>query len=170
MTVRVRIAPSPTGNLHIGTARTAVFNWLFARHHGGQFILRVEDTDQERSRVEYTENIKSGLMWLGLDWDEGRFFQTQRLNLYRQGIQTLLEKGCAYRCYCTPEELEQMRETQKAKNQAPRYDNRHRHLTEEQRQAFEAEGRKPVIRFIIDDHREIVWHDLILRQNGLEGQ
>lgn len=161
MTVRVRIAPSPTGNLHIGTARTAVFNWLFARHHGGQFILRVEDTDQERSRSEYTENIKSGLTWLGLDWDEGPFFQTQRLNLYRQAIQTLLDKGCAYRCYCTPEELDQMRAEQKAKNKAPRYDNRHRHLTEEQCQEFEAAGRKPVIRFIIDDHREIVWHDLI---------
>ncbi len=161
MTVRVRIAPSPTGNLHIGTARTAVFNWLFARHHQGQFILRVEDTDQQRSRPEYTENIKSGLTWLGLNWDEGPFFQTQRLDLYRQGIQTLLDKGFAYRCYCTPEELEQMREAQKSQNQAPRYDNRHRHLTEEQCQAFEAEGRKPVIRFMIDDDREIVWQDLI---------
>ncbi len=164
MTVRVRIAPSPTGNLHIGTARTAVFNWLFARHHGGQFILRIEDTDLERSRPEYTENIKLGLTWLGLDWDEGPFFQTQRLNLYRQGIQTLLDQGFAYRCYCTPEELEQIREQQKAKNQAPRYDNRHRHLTEAECQAFEAEGRKPVIRFIIDDHREIVWNDLIRGQ------
>lgn len=164
MTVRVRIAPSPTGNLHIGTARTAVFNWLFARHHGGQFILRVEDTDLERSRPEYTENIKSGLIWLGLNWDEGPFFQTQRLDLYRKGIQTLLDKGFAYRCYCTPEELEQMREEQKAKNQAPRYDNRHRHLSEADCQAFEAEGRKPVIRFIIDDNREIVWNDLIRGQ------
>ncbi len=161
MIPRVRIAPSPTGNLHIGTARTAVFNWLFARHHGGQFILRIEDTDLERSRPEYTENIKSGLTWLGLTWDEGPFFQTQRLDLYRQGIQTLLDKGFAYRCYCTPEELEKMREQQKAKNQAPRYDNRHRHLTEAECQKFEDEGRKPVIRFIIDDDREIVWNDLI---------
>ena len=169
MTVRVRIAPSPTGNLHIGTARTAVFNWLFAHHNQGQFILRVEDTDQERSRPEYTENIKSGLAWLGLTWDEGPFFQTQRLDLYRQAIQTLLDKGCAYRCYCTPEELEQMRESQKAKNQAPRYDNRHRHLTEEQRLAFQAEGRKPVIRFMIDDDREIVWQDLIRGQVTWKG-
>ncbi|WP_267383100.1 glutamate--tRNA ligase [Cyanobacterium sp. uoEpiScrs1] len=161
MTPRVRIAPSPTGNLHIGTARTAVFNWLFARHHSGQFILRIEDTDLERSRTEYTENIKSGLTWLGLDWDEGPFLQTQRIELYRQGIQTLLDKGLAYRCYCTPEELEQMREKQKAKNQAPRYDNRHRYLTEVECQKFESEGRKPVIRFIIDDDREIVWNDLI---------
>ena len=169
MTVRVRIAPSPTGNLHIGTARTAVFNWLFAHHNQGQFILRVEDTDQERSRPEYTENIKSGLAWLGLTWDEGPFFQTQRLDLYRQAIQTLLDKGFAYRCYCTPEELEQMRESQKAKNQAPRYDNRHRHLTEEQRLAFQAEGRKPVIRFMIDDDREIVWQDLIRGQVTWKG-
>lgn len=161
MTVRVRIAPSPTGNLHIGTARTAVFNWLFARHHGGKFILRIEDTDLERSRPEYTENIQSGLKWLGLDWDEGPFFQTQRLELYRQAIQTLLDKGFAYRCYCTAEELEQMREQQKARNEAPRYDNRHRDLTPQQQAAFEAQGRKPVIRFKIDDDREIIWNDLV---------
>jgi glutamyl-tRNA synthetase len=161
MSVRVRIAPSPTGNLHIGTARTAVFNWLFARHHQGTFILRVEDTDLERSKPEYTENIKSGLTWLGLNWDEGPFFQTQRLDLYREGIQKLLDKGLAYRCYCTPEELEQMREEQKAKGLAPRYDNRHRNLTPEQIAEFESMGRKPVIRFKIDDHQEIVWNDLI---------
>jgi glutamyl-tRNA synthetase len=159
--VRVRIAPSPTGNLHIGTARTAVFNWLFARNCGGTFILRVEDTDLERSRPEYTENIRSGLSWLGLTWDEGPFFQTERLDLYKQAIQTLLDKGLAYRCYCTPEELDQMREVQKAKNQAPRYDNRHRNLTSEQEASFQAEGRKPVIRFKIDDEQEIVWNDLI---------
>lgn len=161
MTVRVRIAPSPTGNLHIGTARTAVFNWLFAHHHNGTFILRIEDTDLERSRSEYTENIKTGLTWLGLNWDEGPFFQTQRIDHYRQAIQTLLDKGLAYRCYCTPEELEQMREAQKAKGLPPRYDNRHRNLTEDQQAAFEAEGRKPVIRFKIDDHREIVWNDMV---------
>ncbi|MFM7384315.1 MAG: glutamate--tRNA ligase, partial [Microcystaceae cyanobacterium] len=161
MTVRVRIAPSPTGNLHIGTARTAVFNWLFARHQGGQFILRIEDTDLERSKPEYTENILSGLRWLGLNWDEGPFFQTQRLDHYRQAIQTLLDKGLAYRCYCTPEELEQMREQQKAANLAPRYDNRHRHLTPDQEAALIAEGRQPVIRFQIEDDREIVWQDQV---------
>ena len=161
MTVRVRIAPSPTGNLHIGTARTAVFNWLYARHHGGQFILRIEDTDLERSKTEYTENIESGLRWLGLDWDEGPFFQTQRLDHYRQAIQTLLDKKLAYRCYCTSAELEQMREQQKAANLAPRYDNRHRHLTPEQEAAFIAAGRKPVIRFQIEDDREIVWQDQV---------
>jgi glutamyl-tRNA synthetase len=161
VTDRVRIAPSPTGNLHIGTARTAVFNWLFARHNGGKFILRVEDTDEARSRPEYTENIKSGLTWLGLNWDEGPFFQTQRLDLYRQAIQTLLDKDLAYYCYVSAEELEQMREEQAAKKQAPRYDNRHRHLTPEQKAAFEAEGRKPVVRFKIEDDRSIIWDDLV---------
>ena len=169
MAVRVRIAPSPTGNLHIGTARTAVFNWLFARHHQGKFILRVEDTDEARSRPEYTENIQSGLTWLGLTWDEGPFFQTKRLDQYKQAIQNLLDKGLAYPCYCTPEELDQMRSQQKAKGLAPRYDNRHRNLTAEQKQAYEAEGRKPVIRFIIDDDREIVWQDLIRGQVSWKG-
>ncbi len=161
MTVRVRIAPSPTGNLHIGTARTAVFNWLFARNQGGTFVLRIEDTDEARSRPEYTDNIMSGLAWLGIDWDEGPFFQTQRLEFYQKAIQTLLDKGLAYSCYCTTEELEQMREIQKANKQAPRYDNRHRNLTQEEKQAFEKEGRKPVIRFKIEDEQEIVWNDLI---------
>ncbi|MBW4630579.1 MAG: glutamate--tRNA ligase [Iphinoe sp. HA4291-MV1] len=161
MTVRVRIAPSPTGNLHIGTARTAVFNWLFARHHSGQFILRIEDTDSDRSRPEYTENILQGLRWLGLTWDEGPFFQTKRLEIYKQAVQTLFDKGLAYRCYTTTEELEALREAQKARGEAPRYDNRHRNLTPEQEAAYKAEGRNFVIRFKIDDNREIVWNDLV---------
>jgi glutamyl-tRNA synthetase len=161
MSVRVRIAPSPTGNLHIGTARTAVFNWLFARHQGGKFILRIEDTDLERSKPEFTQNILDGLTWLGLTWDEGPFFQTERTELYRQKIQELLDKGLAYRAYDTPEELEAMREAQKARNEAPRYDNRHRNLTPDQQAKFEAEGRKAVIRFKIDDDREISWTDLV---------
>ncbi|MEM8721984.1 MAG: glutamate--tRNA ligase [Cyanobacteria bacterium P01_G01_bin.39] len=161
MSVRVRIAPSPTGNLHIGTARTAVFNWLFAHHHQGKFVLRIEDTDAARSRPEYTENIKSGLEWLGLNWDEGPFFQTQRLDKYQQAVQTLLDQGLAYPCYCTPEELDTMRETQKAQGKAPGYDNRHRNLTSEEQAAFKAEGRKPVIRFKIDSDRNIVWNDSI---------
>ncbi|MBD2493387.1 glutamate--tRNA ligase [Nostoc sp. FACHB-280] len=161
MTVRVRIAPSPTGNLHIGTARTAVFNWLFAHHHGGKFILRIEDTDLERSRPEYTDNILAGLRWLGLNWDEGPFFQSQRLDLYKTAVKKLLDQGLAYRCYTTPEELEALREAQKAKGEAPRYDNRHRNLTPEQEAAFQAEGRSFVIRFKIDDDREIVWNDLV---------
>lgn len=161
MTVRVRLAPSPTGNLHIGTARTGVFNWLFARHHGGKFVLRIEDTDLERSRPEFTESIINGLQWLGLDWDEGPFFQSERLDLYRQAIQKLLDQRLAYRAYDTPEELDAMRAAQKAKNQAPRYDNRHRHLTETQQQDFEAAGRQAVIRFKIDNDRIIQWNDIV---------
>ncbi len=161
MTVRVRIAPSPTGNLHIGTARTAVFNWLFARHHGGTFVLRIEDTDMERSKPKFTENILAGLKWLGMSWDEGPVFQTQRMALYQQKIQELLDKGLAYRAYDTPEELDAMREAQKTKGEAPRYDNRHRNLTPAQRTAYEAEGRTAVIRFIIDGDREISWNDLV---------
>jgi glutamyl-tRNA synthetase len=161
VSVRVRIAPSPTGNLHIGTARTAVFNWLFARHHGGKFILRIEDTDQTRSRPEYTENILEGLTWLGLTWDEGPTYQSRRLDLYRQATQTLLDKGLAYRSYDTEAELEEMRTAQKNRKEAPRYDNRHRNLTPEQQAAFVTEGRQSVIRFQIDDNREIVWNDLV---------
>lgn len=169
MTVRVRIAPSPTGNLHIGTARTAVFNWLFARHHGGEFILRVEDTDIERSRPEYTQNILDGLSWLGLNWDEGPIFQTKRLDVYRQAVQTLLDRGLAYRSYSTEAELEEMRAAQKARNEAPRYDNRDRHLTPEQQATFASEGRRPVIRFIIKDDREIIWNDLVRGQMSWRG-
>jgi glutamyl-tRNA synthetase len=169
VTVRVRIAPSPTGNLHIGTARTAVFNWLFARHHGGTFILRVEDTDTERSKPEYTQNILDGMKWLGLNWDEGPLFQSQRLDLYRQSIQKLLDNGSAYRCYTTTAELDALRAEQEANNQAPRYDNRHRNLTPEQEAAFIAEGRRPVIRFKIEDDREIHWQDLVRDKVSWQG-
>ena len=161
MSVRVRIAPSPTGNLHIGTARTAVFNWLFARNQGGQFLLRIEDTDLERSKDEYTQNIMDGLKWLGMDWDEGPFYQSQRLEMYREKIQELLDKGLAYRAYETPEELNEMREKQQARKEAPRYNNQHRNLTNEQIAEFEAEGRQAVIRFKIDDGREVKWNDLV---------
>lgn len=161
MSVRVRIAPSPTGNLHIGTARTAVFNWLFARAQGGTFMLRVEDTDLERSKPEYTQNIMDGLQWLGLSWDEEPVYQTQRMGLYQPKIQALLDQGLAYRAYETPEELNAMREKQKARSEAPRYNNQHRDLTPEQIAAFEAEGRQAVIRFKIDDSREISWNDMV---------
>ncbi len=170
MTVRVRIPPSPTGNLHIGTARTAVFNYLFARHHQGQFILRIEDTDLDRSRPEFTENILDGLKWLGLNWDEGPFFQSERMDLYRQKIQALLAQGQAYRAYDTPEELDAMREAQKANHEAPRYDNRHRNLTAAQEAAFQSEGRRPVIRFKIEDDREIVWTDLVRGKVSWKGR
>jgi glutamyl-tRNA synthetase len=161
VSVRVRIAPSPTGNLHIGTARTAVFNYLFAHHQGGKFILRIEDTDLERSRLEYTDNILQGLSWLGLNWDEGPFFQSQRLELYQLAVKKLLDQGLAYRCYTTTEELEALRELQKGRNEAPRYDNRHRDLTQEQEAEFVKQGRSYVIRFKIDDQRQILWNDLV---------
>ncbi|MGD1849808.1 MAG: glutamate--tRNA ligase [Cyanophyceae cyanobacterium] len=161
MSVRVRLAPSPTGNLHIGTARTAVFNWLFARRHQGTFILRIEDTDQERSRQEYTDNIFEGLKWLGMDWDEGPYYQSKRLDLYRAAIQKLLDAGLAYKCYTSAEELTELRESQKARKQAPRYDNRHRNLTPEQEQSYIDEGRQPVIRFKIDDNRVVSWKDMV---------
>ena len=161
MSVRVRIAPSPTGNLHIGTARTAVFNWLFARAQGGTFILRVEDTDLERSKPEYTQNIMDGLRWLGMNWDEEPVYQTQRMGLYQPKIQELLDQGLAYRAYETPDELTEMRERQKARSEAPRYNNQHRDLTAEQIAAFEAEGRQAVVRFKIDDEREITWNDMV---------
>ena len=159
--VRVRLAPSPTGTLHIGTARTAVFNWLFARRQGGAFLLRIEDTDKERSRPEYTENILSGLRWLGLDWDGEPVIQSERIAEHRLAIQKLLDLGHAYRCFASEEELAEMREQQNASRQAPRYDNRHRHLSPEQQAAYVAEGREAVIRFRIDDQATITWNDLV---------
>jgi glutamyl-tRNA synthetase len=159
--VRVRLAPSPTGTLHIGTARTAVFNWLFARHCHGQFLLRIEDTDKERSKPEYTANILEGLQWLGLSWDDEPVIQSERVELHRAAIQQLLDSGHAYRCYASEAELTAMREQQMASKQAPRYDNRHRHLSPEQEQAFIAEGREAVVRFRIDDARAITWSDLV---------
>ncbi len=159
--IRVRLAPSPTGTLHIGTARTAVFNWLFARHHGGEFLLRVEDTDKERSKPEYTTNILQGLQWLGLGWDGEPVIQSARVELHRAAIQQLLDSGHAYRCYATEAELTAMREQQAASKRAPRYDNRHRDLSPAQEQAFIAEGREAVIRFRINDSRTINWSDLV---------
>ena len=159
--VRVRLAPSPTGTLHIGTARTAVFNWLFARHLGGSFLLRIEDTDRERSRAEYTENILDGLRWLGLTWDEEPVVQSARIEAHRQAIAQLLESGHAYRCFASDAELAAMRERQQAEGRAPRYDNLHRDLTPAQRQAYIDEGREAVIRFRIDDDATITWNDLV---------
>ena len=159
--VRVRLAPSPTGTLHIGTARTAVFNWLYARHQKGQFLLRIEDTDKERSRPEFTANILEGLAWLGIDWDEDPMIQSERVDEHRSAIRMLLDRGLAYRCYASEEELATMRELQKAENRAPRYDNRHRNLTADQEASFQAEGREAVIRFRIDDSEDIRWNDLV---------
>ena len=160
--VRVRIAPSPTGPLHIGTARTALFNLLFARHHGGTFVLRLEDTDVARGSIAYEKDILDGLHWLGIRWDEGPdvaggpdrglhgpYRQMQRLERYAEAADRLLAADLAYPCYCTPEELEADRKAREATKLAPRYSGRCARLTPEARNALEAEGRRPAIRFRI---------------------
>ncbi|MBS0394689.1 MAG: glutamate--tRNA ligase [Proteobacteria bacterium] len=141
MTVRTRFAPSPTGMLHIGGVRTALFSWLYARHHGGVFLLRIEDTDRERSTDEAVAAILDGMKWLGLDWDEGPFYQTQRYDRYREVIAQLLSAGHAYHCYCSKEELDEMRAAQVARKEKPRYDGRCRHG------ASPRPGVVPVVRF-----------------------
>ncbi|MFI2858845.1 glutamate--tRNA ligase [Paenibacillus sp. JSM ZJ436] len=167
--VRVRYAPSPTGHLHIGNARTALFNYLFARKHGGKFIIRIEDTDVKRNVAGGEESQLKYLKWLGVQWDEsvdvggdyGPYRQTERLDLYRTYWQDLLDRGLAYYCYCTEEELEQEREEQMARGETPRYSGKHRNLTEEQRAGFEAEGRVPSIRFRVPDERIYTWDDMV---------
>jgi len=166
--IRVRFAPSPTGFLHIGGARTALFNWLFARHTGGTFILRIEDTDEVRSTDESVDAIFTSMKWLGLDWDEGPtgsvrqtsggltlavrgdygpYFQMQRLDLYQKACDALIDKGMAYPCYCTPEEVEKMREMALLAKRPPKYDGTCRKLSPDERKLREAEGRKKSVRF-----------------------
>lgn len=159
--VRVRFAPSPTGYLHIGGARTALFNWLYARHFNGDFILRIEDTDLERSTEEAIHAIIEAMGWLGLTWDEGPFRQMDRLERYQEEADRLIAMGRAYRCYCTPEELEERRKAAIERKEAPKYDRRCLTLPEEQCRAYEAEGRKPVIRFYSPDEGETVINDLV---------
>ncbi len=161
MSVRVRLAPSPTGNLHIGTARTALFNWLFASANKGKFLIRIEDTDKERSKLEYTENILEGLSWLGITWDESPIIQSEYISEHKNAIKKLLDLGLAYRCYATETELELMREEQKNNGLAPKYDNRHRNLSPELENEFKSSGRESVIRFRIEDDSIISWDDLI---------
>ncbi|MCD6319586.1 MAG: glutamate--tRNA ligase [Candidatus Desulfofervidaceae bacterium] len=159
MSVRVRFAPSPTGKLHLGNARTAIFNWLFARQLKGKFVLRIEDTDKERSSPEYEQQLKENLKWLGLSWDEGPdeggpfapYRQSERLEIYQHYLKKLLEQGRAYYCYCSQEELEAERKLCLAQGHPPRYSGKCRHLTETKRRRYEAEGRRPTIRFIVPD-------------------
>jgi len=166
---RTRFAPSPTGNLHIGGARTAIFAWLYARHTGGQFILRIEDTDRKRFVPDALEKIIDGLRWLGLDWDEGPeiggpyapYIQSERLPLYQEAADWLVEHGHAYRCYCTPEELAEMRAEQQANKQKVGYDRRCRWLTPEERAAREAEGRSWVVRLAVPTEGSVTIDDLI---------
>jgi len=160
--IRVRIAPSPSGHLHVGTARTAVYNWLFARKHGGTFILRIEDTDQSRSFPEMTASIMDSLKWMGLDWDEGPYFQSQRTALYQRAADELLAQGRAYSCYCTREELEARREEAMAAGRNPLYNRCCRHLTPEQRAAQEAAGREKVVRLAIPENGTTTFEDLVL--------
>jgi glutamyl-tRNA synthetase len=145
--VRVRFAPSPTGYPHLGNIRTALFNWVFARHSGGVFILRIEDTDVARMVEGATDVILESLRWLGLDWDEGPYFQSQRLELYREAADRLLNQGLAYRCYCSPQRLESMRQEQMKRKQPPGYDRRCRNLTQKECAEQEANGIIPVVRF-----------------------
>ncbi len=167
--VRVRFAPSPTGELHIGGARTALFNWLFARHHGGRFVLRMEDTDLKRSREELVTPMLEAFRWLGIDWDEGPevdgpygpYFQSQRLELYQTHAQKLLEAGQAYRCYCTPDELAARREEAIGQGRPPRYDRRCRGLTRAEEERLAGEGRRPVLRLKMPLEGSTVVSDLI---------
>ncbi|HXF56777.1 MAG TPA: glutamate--tRNA ligase [Actinomycetota bacterium] len=166
--VRCRIAPAPTGSLHVGNARTALYNWLFARHHGGSFVLRIEDTDRKRSTEEAIGVIVDSLRWLGLDWDEGPevggdygpYRQTERLEIYRRTVERLLEEGRAYPCYCTPEELEERRRAALARGETPGYDGRCRSLSQAERRRFEAEGRRRAVRFAMPGE-DVTVHDLI---------
>jgi glutamyl-tRNA synthetase len=167
--VRTRFAPSPTGFLHVGTARTALYSYLFARRNDGQFVLRIEDTDTGRNVADSAAGIVDGLRWLGLDWDEGYlkggpdgpYVQTERLDRYHVAVNALVAHGDAYLCYCTNEELEQRRQAAQASGQPPGYDGHCRHLRPDQVRAYEAEGRKPAVRFRLPDEGETVVEDLI---------
>jgi glutamyl-tRNA synthetase len=155
MSIRTRFAPSPTGMLHIGGVRTALFSWLYARRHGGTFVLRVEDTDRERSTDEATQVILDGMQWLGLTADEGPFYQTRRMDRYREVLGQFIEAGHAYRCYCTKEELDAMRKQQEAAKQKPRYNGTCRH------RAAPREGVSPVIRFKNPTDGTVIVEDVI---------
>ena len=164
--VRVRMAPSPTGYLHIGGARTALFNWLFAKHHNGTFILRIDDTDTARSTDESMHEIYEALKWLGINWDE-QYVQSERRSIYEGYVEQLLESGNAYHCYCTPEELEEIRAQARADKLTRSYDGRHRHLTSEDVERFVAEGRKPAVRIKMPD-TPILVEDIVLGSRSID--
>tara|TARA_Y100000589_G_scaffold330052_1_gene378514 strand:+ start:58 stop:1494 length:1437 start_codon:yes stop_codon:yes gene_type:complete len=158
---RLRLAPSPTGLFHIGTARTALFNWLYAKKTQGQFLIRIEDTDISRSKSEFTANILDGLSWLGLNWDEEPIRQSERVDVHKIIIKELLDKGFAYRCFMSENEAQMLREKQKKNGLPPKHDNRYRNLSQNEIQSFIDQGRSSVIRFRIDDESEIIWNDQI---------
>jgi glutamyl-tRNA synthetase len=167
--IRVRMAPAPTGRLHIGTARVTLCNWLFARHHGGTFVLRLEDSDPQRSSPEFARDILDSIRWLGLDWDEGPevggpygpYLQSQKLPRYREVGQELLARGAAYPCFCTPEELAERRREMGRQGIPPKYDRRCRGLSAAERERLEAEGRPKAIRFAMTEEGKTAWTDLI---------
>ncbi|CCU79626.1 Glutamyl-tRNA synthetase [Halanaerobium saccharolyticum subsp. saccharolyticum DSM 6643] len=168
--IRLRFPPSPTGKIHIGNMRTALFNWLVTKQKDGELVLRIEDTDQARSTKEFEDIIIQEMEWLGLDADEGvgiggdygPYRQTERIDLYQEYADKLLESGYAYKCYCTKDELDEMRQKAIDNDEMPRYDGSCRNLSEEERKAYEAEGRKPVLRFKLpEEEREIIVEDLI---------
>lgn len=156
MKIKTRFAPSPTGYLHVGGARTALYSWLFARNHGGEFVLRIEDTDLERSTPEAIEAIMDGMNWLNLEWDEGPYYQTKRFDRYNAVIDQMLEEGTAYKCYCSKERLEALREEQMAKGEKPRYDGRCRHSHE-----HHADDEPCVVRFANPQEGSVVFDDQI---------
>ncbi len=166
--VRTRFAPSPTGHIHVGNVRSAFFGWLFARSLQGKFIIRIEDTDQERSKPEYTEMLLDDMEWLGIDWDEGPrvggkyapYNQTERTEIYQEYTQKLLDSGHAFKCYCSEEELTAERELAEKESRPPHYSGRCRHLSEDEQKAFEAEGRVPTIRFRVFEE-DFVLDDMI---------
>ena len=158
---RLRFAPSPTGYLHVGGARTALFNWLFARHYRGTLVLRIEDTDLERSTTEMVEGILVGLRWLGIDWDEGPYFQSQRMDLYRDAALRLVEGGHAYYCFCTKEELEQRRAQAQAKGSDPQYDRKCRRIPPEHAKARRDAGEPAAIRFAVPESGSTFFDDAV---------
>ncbi len=161
MTVRTRFAPSPTGFLHIGGARTALFSWAYARRHGGKFVLRVEDTDLDRSTQDSVGSILDSMKWLGIDWDEGPLFQMQRLARYLEVAEKLIASGHAYRCWATKEELDVMRESQRARGEKPRYDGRWWPVRAKAAGLVPPADRPPVIRFRTPEEGSVGWNDLV---------
>ena len=158
--VRTRIAPSPTGFLHLGTARTALYSWAYARHHGGEFVLRIEDTDVARSTQDSVDQILASMHWLGLDYDEGPVYQMQRLDRYRAVVEQMLANGMAYHCYCTPAELDAMKEAQRARGEKALYDGRWRPAAGQQLPPI-PEGVQPVVRFCNPPEGDVTWDDLV---------
>src|SRR5271167_1718866 len=158
---RLRFAPSPTGYLHVGGARTALFNWLFARHYRGTLVLRIEDTDFERSTPEMVEGILDGLRWLGIDWDEGPYFQSQRMELYRAAAQRLVETGAAYYCFCTREEIEQRRAQAQMEGGDPQYDGKCRAIAAAVAGARRDAGEPCAVRFAVAESGSTSFDDAV---------